>query len=116
MSSGLLGSFISWFFFYMPWLIIGLFAALAWSKHRKSLPLILQALGAFGIFVISIMCIVVNQLFSWMHVSLDVWRASYTIFSFLSVVALVLFMAGFCWEKLRQWRNSGTPAAAFPVQ
>jgi hypothetical protein len=83
---------VSWVFNNLPWLFIAMAAVMALSKRRRSIPLLLQVIGAVGLFF-----------------------AASIIFGFLWIVALLIFAAGFCWEKFSQWREPPASAQAFPV-
>jgi hypothetical protein len=114
--SSTLWTLITWLFNYLPWLFMALAAVLALMKRKKSVPLMLQILGAVGIFLWAIARWLVMWLLGVSHAGIDVFRAAYAIFGFLWVVALLIFTAGFCWEKLAQWREPPAAATAFPVQ
>jgi hypothetical protein len=107
---------IVWAFMNLPWLFIGLAAAVAWTRRKQSVPLVLQVLGALGLFTTKALLWLIFWLMGLMHVyyGVRIW-VSY-LFTFLFVVLLLLFMAGYIWEKYRQWREGPAEAAAFPVQ
>jgi hypothetical protein len=107
---------VVWVFNNLPWLVIALAAAMALSKRRKSLPLMLQVLGAAGLFLLAAARWLVFWLLGLMGVSYDVLRVFIIIFNFLFVVLFLLFTAGYCWEKFRQWREPPASATAFPVE
>lgn len=111
-----LGSLISWGFINLPWLFIGLAAAMAWSRRKKSVPLTLQVLGAIGVFTVAAAQWLVLWLLGLMGAHSDVFRVFRMLFNFIFVLMLLLFAAGYIWEKFRQWREAPAQAAAFPVQ
>jgi hypothetical protein len=113
-----LASFIwstfSWMFYNLPWLIVALMAALVWSRQRKSYPLMLEVVGAVCMFVLSI----VSPLILWVvekTAPAEIKGPAAGIMGFLQVVALLIFVAGFTWEKWLQRRQTPAAAVAVPV-
>jgi hypothetical protein len=111
-----LWNFFVWIFTHIPWLFIALAAAMVLAKRRKSLPILLQTIGAMGMFLIAGARWLVLWLLQLSGANIDIWRGAYAIFSFLTIVAFLIFAAGFAWEKFQQWRETPAEAPAFPVQ
>jgi hypothetical protein len=95
--SQLMAFFIA-FWTYLPWVAIGLMAALAWRKRQESKALLMQALGAGGAFLFGMGHWLVIQVLIWMNAPKLAAAASY-IFAFLSFMALLIFAAGYCGER-----------------
>ena len=106
---------ILWFFFNIPWLLMALAAAMAYMKQKKSIPLMLETLGALACFLVAALRWVVLQLMEWGGASWEVVSPAISVFNFLAVVALLIFAAGFCWEKFQQWRAAPNSVTATPV-
>jgi hypothetical protein len=111
-----LGSLVSWAFMNLPFLFIALAAGLAWTRRKKSVPLTLQVLGAFGLFTVAAARWLVVWILGLMGARYSLYSLIYIVFNFLTALMLLLFAAGYIWEKYRQWREGPAEAAAFPVQ
>ena len=97
---------------YLAWIVMALVALLALSRQKKSWPLLMQCVGAGGYFMFMVgrwLVLLILSKLGWYQT----WEFAGHAFSFFLFVALALFTAGFCMEKLKQ---KGPAEAGFPVE
>jgi len=99
----------------LPWVFVALMAALALRKTPDNRFLILQALGASGMFVLAISQFLVNFLLAWMNAPVSVRNPTSYIFGFLLFVALATFAAGYCLERFKRRNGQPVQVTATPV-
>jgi hypothetical protein len=88
----------------LPWLVIGVMAALALWRKRDSVPLILQVMGAIGMFVLPFaQWLIADLLLRALNAGSGVIHPTNIIFKFLIFVALVIFALGYVLER---WKLS----------
>lgn len=89
------------FIAYLPWLAIGAMAGWSLSKRKDSKMLLLQALGAAGMFVLGLAEWFVLTILGWMNQYGMLYTSARTIFGFLLFVSLAMFAAGYCLERFK---------------
>ena len=93
----------------LPWIAIGLMAALALRKRKDSKTLKLQAGGAAAMFVITMgQWLIVKLIMEGLKATPTFIDHVNVIFSFLLFLALVAFAIGYCAERFAR-RNPEKP-------
>ena len=109
----LLWSLFVTFWKYLPWVAIALMAALAFRKRMESKSLMLQAVGAAGIFFLRMaQWVIVSLLLTKLGASFSVLNAANIIFEFLLFMSLLAFAAGYCMERISRGRPAVVTATA----
>jgi len=97
----------------LPWAMITVVGVWAFA-HKKSKLLAVQTLGAGAYFLL----LPLHWALMWLLVRVDapsaVTYSADVVVRFLEWLALVVFAAGFCWEKWKAYKNE--KVAAFPVE
>ena len=99
----------------LPWVAIALMAALGLHKQKDNLGLLMQALGATGLFVLGMASWMINWLLSVSGASVSLRNATTTIFSFLLFLALATFALGYCLQRFKRRGNQPIQVTATAV-
>jgi len=86
----------------IPWLAIACVGAWGLYRGAKTLPLILQVLGALGLSATVIAHPIIINILLWMDAPNDLLKAAGIIMTFLTFVMLCVFATGFIMEKLKK--------------
>jgi hypothetical protein len=88
------------FAYALPWLLIAIAALLALLKKKSSPALILQLLGAAGTLIAYPTRALIFALLTATHAPIQAHAAAGYIMTFITFAFLLLFAAGYTWEKL----------------
>jgi hypothetical protein len=110
-----LWQFLFEFWAALPWVFIALMAALAFRKTPDNRYLMLQTLGAAGMFVLAIAQFLVNFLLAWLNAPSSARTATAYIFGFLLFLSLTLFAIGYCLERFKRRNGAPIQVTATPV-
>jgi hypothetical protein len=108
--------FLFSFWAVLPWVFIGLMAALALRRQPDNRYLMLQAVGASSMFVLAMAQWVIDALFGYFQMSTTIRNPTNYIFGFLLFMALATFAAGYCLERFKRRSSAGpVQVTATPV-
>ena len=108
-------SFLFIFWGSLPWVFIALMAVLALRKSPDNRFLMLQALGAAGMFGLAIAQFLINFLLSWLNAPTSVQTPANYIFGFLLFLSLALFATGYCLERFKRKNGQPVQVTATPI-
>jgi hypothetical protein len=107
--------FLFSFWAVLPWVFIGLMAALSLRKQPDNRYLMLQTLGAASMFVLSMAQWVIDMLFNYFQMTPTIRTPTNYIFGFLLFLALATFAAGYCLERFKRRSSAPVQVTATPV-
>lgn len=95
------------------WLLVAIIGFIAYLR-TKSLPILLQSLGALVTFFSTVVSFVLPWVLHTLPTTWPQFRVMQLAWLLIGVPGLLLFTTGFCMEKLRQARSINPPAG-FPI-